>query len=341
MTRRRGTLITLLLIALIGGLGILQLADWRRDHTPDAAGVARATAPRRLAIGATTLSLARNPIIPWKAADLGEVDAFERAAGTHAEVVMWFADLAGTPFRLQQAQAVAARDAVPEISFEPWDASNPSANQPRYRLATFLRGDHDAALRRVAQGIAIYHHPLRLRFAHEMNGTWYPWAERANGNAPGEYVRVWRHVRRIFSEVGATNVTWIWSPVAGRVTRGLFPGTGQVDVVAVSGFNGGTELYRRRWRSFTTAFGPTLDAVHTLAPALPVELSEIASAETGGSKAAWIRGMFADLRGRPYVRTLVWFNLKKETDWRITSSASARAAFAQGVAADPGTAAAP
>jgi hypothetical protein len=35
--------------------------------------------------------------------------------------------------------------------------------------------------------------------------------------------------------------------------------------------------------------------LHALAPKLPIELSEVASAEAGGSKAAWINGMFAYL----------------------------------------------
>jgi hypothetical protein len=62
-----------------------------------------------------------------------------------------------------------------------------------------------------------------------------------------------------------------------------------------------------------------------------VELSEIASTEAGGSKASWIRDMFAEVRNRPWIRSLVWFNLRKETDWRIESSASAQRAFAEGI----------
>ena len=82
--------------------------------------------------------------------------------------------------------------------------------------------------------------------------------------------------------------------------------------------------------SFEDAFAAPLDAVRALAPDKPVALSEVASAEQGGSKAEWIEGMFAEIRRRPYIRALVWFNLRKETDWRIESSPAAQAAFAAG-----------
>ena len=102
-------------------------------------------------------------------------------------------------------------------------------------------------------------------------------------------------------------------------------------MIGVSGFNGGSILFRREWRSFAEAFGPTLDYVHALAPGKPIELAEVASTETGGSKAAWIDGMFDEIERRPYIRAIIWFNLRKETDWRIESSAGARRAFADGI----------
>ena len=45
--------------------------------------------------------------------------------------------------------------------------------------------------------------PVAIRFAHEMNGNWYPWSESRSGNRPGDYVQAWRHVHDIFTRVGA------------------------------------------------------------------------------------------------------------------------------------------
>ncbi len=333
--RRAGALLSGTLLLAVAGLLALQVAGpWgggTRAGEPRPWPVpAAATAPR-VQLGVTTLALARNADRPWRTGDLREVNAFERQARHHVGIVMWFASWAHNKhFDALQARAVAARGSTPEITWEPWDASG-DVDQPRYRLARIIAGDHDAYVRRWAREIAAYGGPVRLRFAQEMNGRWYPWAERANGNRPGEFVRAWRHVRAIFTAAGATNVTWVWAPVAGAARPGLFPGSDQVDVIGVSGFNGGSILFRRKWRSFARAFGPTLDFVHALDPSKPVELAEIASTETGGNKAAWIRGMLTEVQRRPYVRALVWFNLSKETDWRIESSPSARRAFADGI----------
>ena len=63
-----------------------------------------------------------------------------------------------------------------------------------------------------------------------------------------------------------------------------------------------------------------------------MSLPEIASAEAGGDKAGWIAQLFAEIRRRPYIREIVWFNLDKEADWRISSSPAAQEAFADAVA---------
>ncbi len=58
---------------------------------------------------------------------------------------------------------------------------------------------------------------------------------------------------------------------------------------------------------------------------------EIASTEIGGSKAQWISDMFATLESSfPRIKGFTWFNINKETDWRITSSESATASFVAG-----------
>ena len=61
-------------------------------------------------------------------------------------------------------------------------------------------------------------------------------------------------------------------------------------------------------------------------------LGEVASSEAGGDKTSWIADFFAAMRRRPDIRAFVWFDHDKETDWRITSSETARSAFAAGVA---------
>jgi beta-mannanase len=322
---KREYLVSAALVAVILGLLVWQdVGPW--SDPPEPWPVVRNDG---VAIGVTTLSLARNSFSAWPRHALEEVNRFEQDARLHADIVMWFADWERGTFDPDQARAVAERGSVPEISWEPWDSrSEPRKPQPEYALARIIEGRHDAYVRRFAAAVRAYGGPVRLRFAQEMNGRAYPWAQ----GAPGEFARAWRHVHGLFTAVGATNVTWIWSPVAGTIRSDQYPGDAYVDVVGLSGFNGGTELFSRRWRSFAEAFGPPLDALRALAPDKPVALTEIASAEQGGSKAEWITGMFAEVKRRPYIRAVVWFNLRKETDWRIESSPEAQAAFAAGAA---------
>jgi len=288
-----------------------------------------------LAIGVTTGALADNSTTPWTTGDLSQVNAFEHVARTHAKIVMWFADWKHAHVELAQLRAIARRGSIPEISWEPWDYTvGLRRPQPEFTLASIIEGRHDAYVRAWARALRVYGGPVLLRFAQEMNGDWYPWSEEANGNHPGQFVAAWRHVHDIFTAEGATNVKWIWSPVSRfgvRLTTADYPGNAYVDIVGLSGFNGGSALPWTGWRSFGSLFNSSLAILHQLAPGKPIQISEVGSAEAGGSKAAWITNMFKDLRADPQVTSLVWFDVNKQTDWPINSSRQAGAAFAAGV----------
>jgi hypothetical protein len=292
-------------------------------------------ADARLTLGVTTDALAKNSTTAWSAGDLTEVNGFEQAVQAHAGIIMWYADWRHAGPSLAQLRAVAARGSIPEISWEPWDYSGSATDQPQFTLTSIISGRHDDYIRRWATLLQRYRHTVYLRFAQEMNGTWYPWSEAVNGNHAGQFVAAWRHVHQIFTELGADNVRWIWSPAAGtaRIDAGLYPGAAYVDTVGVSVFNGGTHLKWGGWRSFGRIFDPTLRALERIAPGKPIQISEVASAEAGGSKAAWISGMFWDLRVHPEVTSLIWYDLRKQADWPVSSDPAAARAFAAGVRA--------
>jgi beta-mannanase len=332
---RRGTALSFALLLAIAGLVALQVTQSSGTPTPTPQPwplPAKGSSPR-VALGVTTAALARDSAEPWTTSSLEEVNSFEQDAQSHADIVMWFADWVHVAdFDPKQAAAVAARGSVPEISWEPWDSTRTlGAAQPSFRLSTIVSGAHDTYIKRWAREIAAYKQPVMLRFAQEMNGGLYPWAESANGNSAGQFVAAWDHVHTIFSQAGASNVRWVWSPVTGKVQSEQYPGASMVDVVGLSGFIADASVFGSPWRSFATAFGPSLDALHALAPDKPVSLAEIAAAQTGGDKATWITQMFQEIQKRSYIDSIVWFNLRKEADWRIESSASAQRAFAAGL----------
>jgi hypothetical protein len=164
---------------------------------------------------------------------------------------------------------------------------------------------------------------MMLRFGHEMNGTWYPWA----GN-PDSFVAAWRHVVSVFRADGVTNVKWVWSP---NIQEGAkypispyFPGDEWLDYVGLDGYNWGSG----EWLSLQDVFAPSY-AIVTQLSTKPVIITETSSSESGGDKAAWIRNGFMTSipQSFPRVTAVVWFNRTQEDDWRINSSQASLDAY--------------
>ena len=290
----------------------------------------------------STWGFAANP--PW---DMRSLDAFEADAGGKQASILhfgqpWYVAGAAQPFYAAPLDAVRSRGAIPLVDWCSWNTSSGgSATQPEFQLAGIIRGDHDPMIRAWAEGAKAWGKPFFLRFDHEMNGAWYPWSETANGNSTGEYALAWRHVHDIFTSVGATNVTWVWSPnVTSKRSQpldGLYPGDAYVDWVGMDGYNWGPNPVRHAapWISFARLFGPTYDTLGTLAPTKPVMIAEIGTSEYGGSKARWIADALSasTLDAFPRIGALVWFNWAPEgVDWKIESSPAAQSAFATSIA---------
>ena len=64
--------------------------------------------------------------------------------------------------------------------------------QPGYRNATSPPARRTPTSRGFARSLATFRGRVDLRYAHEMNGTWYPWS-----HDPVAYRRAWRHVVRL------------------------------------------------------------------------------------------------------------------------------------------------
>ena len=266
--------------------------------------------------------------------DDSELPPVEAAAGEVPSVILAYSDFTQAA-PIAGLDAVNARGQTPMLTWEPWQAG--SADQPDYSLGHIISGEYDTYIRSWASSLKSWGKPMMLRFAHEMNGNWYPWSEQVNGNQPGQYVAAWRHVHDIFTAVGDRNVSWVWSPNVtydGSIPLSeLYPGAGYVDVVAMDGYNWGDTHADSTWTTPAELFGATLTQIRSIAPGLPVIIGETASAESGGSKADWITALVAYLRAQPDVTALVWFDYDKEADWRINSSDGSVAAFRAALAA--------
>ncbi|QIS42983.1 beta-mannanase [Clavibacter capsici] len=265
----------------------------------------------------------------------GELDQVAAQVGESPSIVLSYADFTQAP-PIQALDSVAARGAETLLTWEPWKAGA-GTDQPAYSNASIAAGDHDAHLRQWASELAAWGGPVFLRYAHEMNGDWYPWAEGVNGNAPGSYAAAWRHVHDVVVGQGASNVRWAWTPnvpyTGSTPLAGLYPGDAYVDVVGLDGYNWGTGVAGHAWVSPSDLFAPGLERLRAVAPGKPIIIAETASSEIGGSKADWARDLVAFLQAQPDVVAFVWFDMDKEADWRIGSSASSATAVRDALAA--------
>lgn len=277
---------------------------------------------------------------PRAPGDPSRLDDLADRIGRMPAIVMWYQAWGGeyAAFNARMFAEVAERGGTPMVSWEPWDPAA-GVDQPDFALGRIAAGQYDDAIDEWANGLAAYGGPVLVRFAHEMNGTWYPWAATVNGNTTDDYLAAWRHVRDRFAAAGATNVRWVWSPNVeydgSTPLTDLYPGDDLVDWVGIDGYNWGTTQSWSSWQSLDDVFGPTYDAVRRLTKR-PIIIAETASGEQGGDKASWIEDAF--LRALPdrfpAVRAVVWFDENKETDWRFASSDSSAAAFRR-IAGDP------
>ena len=264
-----------------------------------------------------------------------ELDEVATVSGEIPSIVMSYKDFLQSP-PITELDAVRSRGATPLVTWEPW-AWGGGINQPAYSLARITAGDFDGYISQWGQSLAAWGKPVMLRFAHEMNGNWYPWAEGVNGNQAGDYVAAWRHVHDVVAATGASNVQWVWSPNVpywgSTDLAGLYPGPGYADVVALDGYNWGTSQTWSSWVSPVDLLGPGISQLRTVAPGKPVLIAETASSELGGSKAAWNTDLVSYLAAQPDVMGFVWFHMQKETDWRINSSDSSASAFKSALSA--------
>ncbi|MGB7588905.1 MAG: metal-dependent hydrolase [Solirubrobacterales bacterium] len=137
------------------------------------------------------------------------IDEYGMEVGQKPVIVSSYEDWTTPLIDQNWLEAVWSRGAVPMIAWEPWSWSNPDE---RFPLRAIVKGRYDGYMRSSAQAAAAWGEPIFVRFAHEMNGNWYPWGRGREGNTPAVYRAGWRHVVAIFRADGATNVKWVWTP---------------------------------------------------------------------------------------------------------------------------------
>jgi hypothetical protein len=208
-----------------------------------------------------------------------------------------------------------------------WMPENPNNTETLFRYSRILSGEFDSYITDFARDAKAFGGRMIIRFAHEMDGDWFPWRVRYP-NTRKQFVNAWRRIVTIFREVGATNVKWLWSPngcgkcpTGFPTLRSLYPGDRYVDYLGMSAFNWGLptdswELATRSWQRWTPMaklLRRQYGTLTALAPSKKVIVAELASstdAPASTTKAAWVRdGYRASWQAYPKIALIVYFNV--------------------------------
>ena len=171
------------------------------------------------------------------------VDEWAAAVGARPSMVMEF-EAWSRNRTLDEHFAEAERQGITHfmVTWEPWKTVSAAKGkraqytvQPEFTNAAVAAGKKDDYIRAFARSVAASKLTVYLRYAHEMNGDWYPWSRD-----PANFILAWRRIVNIFREVGADNARFVFSinpsvfePAAGWEAnlRRYWPGDGYVDFV--------------------------------------------------------------------------------------------------------------
>jgi glycosyl hydrolase family 26 len=185
------------------------------------------------------------------AVDPWQTDTWARSVGARPTMVMEFE--AWSHDRTLDTHFAAARAEHLQsfmVTWEPWVPVDPALGtaaqvkpQPAFSNASIAAGRQDAYVHAFARSVAAAGLIVYLRFAHEMNGNWYPWSLD-----PAHYIAAWRHVVDIFRAEHATNARFVFSVNPQLFTtdaqftaqvRRYWPGASYVDYLGSSMINFG------------------------------------------------------------------------------------------------------
>jgi hypothetical protein len=266
--------------------------------------------------------------LPGGAGSASALDSYASTVGRKPDLLMAFRNMGGPLLYSSEISNLKARGITPLITLEPYLSGGVAS------FTSIIAGQYDSYFRREADAMKATNMTVDIRFAHEMNLLSSDWGPNKAGNTGSAYAEAWRHIVSIFRQEGARNVKWVWAPnidYGGRPFNQFYPGDEWVDYVGLDGYNWGTSS--GSWQTFSKIFASSYATITQLS-SKPLIITETASSETGGSKAAWIEQSFLTTipQEMPRVSAVVWFDENKEQDWRVDSSQSSLDAYRKVVA---------
>jgi hypothetical protein len=293
----RGAVIGLAVVALVVVALVAVGHQGSSRRAPDASSPLAGTA------GAPGPALSSGLLVPRSGAYLGAY--VEPAIFTQASQI--------SAVREFQKQVGHSIDLV--HTYHPWGTKFPSladryfADSGKVLLLTWggdpntkaiIAGRDDAMIRARAEAVKRLGHPILLEFRHEMDRPNLQWTI----HGPADYIAAWDHVRQIFAEAGATNVSWVWCPTGygfqdGRAAA-FYPGNDEVNWVCADVYSFSAQ------QSLRAAAAPFLSwARHT---GKPILIGEFASDGNAASWASYLSQAGQLAQSDPQIKGMAYFD---------------------------------
>jgi hypothetical protein len=271
------------------------------------------------------------PIRPEQIADAG------REVGLKPEIVVFFTqwpekyEEGMSAFPLESFDAIWQAGAVPCLTWEPMTIRD--GRETAILADDIVGGKYDAYLLAFARQAVRWPHPFIIRLAHEMNLDRYHWGTAKNDYGPGSpavYRRMFAYIARFFRVCGADNVIWCFCPNVDSIPdtgkdagnnwntmASYYPGDDVIDIVGLDGYDWRPNGTAGAGRSFESIFAKPVQSLKAVAPRKPLVVFETASPRSAGDRKQWLREMVLSARSWN-LQGIVWFQVKKEMDWRLT-----------------------
>jgi cellulose synthase (UDP-forming) len=158
------------------------------------------------------------------------VTAMERQLGFEFDTTARTQEI-GDSFDPDWADSIAGHGGVPWLTIVFSDNGKITLDSA---LTAIANGSDDSAISRWAQEIAAYGRPLYLTVLPQADRNYAASSGVANGGIPQDVPRAWAHIRALFAQAGASNVSWVWTPGDPGDDAVYSPPANQIDAVALT-----------------------------------------------------------------------------------------------------------
>jgi Glycosyl hydrolase family 26 len=209
--------------------------------------------------------------VNWNTPDGNPVGTWDGAAKFSAapvKSVTYFNAWLG-PYPTVLGQLAAQNGATMYLNLEPQNTWGGGANP---KLTDITKGSADSYLTSIGNAIKAGGVPVYWCFAHEMNGSWYPWGTGAV--TPAQYVACLQHVVTVIRAAAGGFSRHVWCPNNNDVgsIKPYYPGDTYVDIMGFDGYLN-TASSSQTYKSFVAG---TVAEIRSLNSKLPIW-----NAETG------------------------------------------------------------